>query len=210
MAKDPAFLFYTSDFLTGTSFMTDDQVGKYIRLLCLQHQTGHLSYEDMLKICKTHDKHIFGKFVQDSESLFYNERLELESVKRKKYSESRAKNRTSKKDGKPTYDPHMENENEDTLVVVPKPIIIGHLEKFLQDTVSKETAYKFVKALDKPMSIEQIEKLAPAHDAQFQLSNKGGDYTKWCQYLCYFLRDFKPSKTSSNFNPDGTRKMTPR
>ena len=42
MAKDPAFLFYPSDFLTGTMFMTDEQVGKYIRLLCAQHQKGHL------------------------------------------------------------------------------------------------------------------------------------------------------------------------
>ena len=40
MAKDPAFLFYTSDFLTGTMFMTNEQVGIYIRLLCSQHQHG--------------------------------------------------------------------------------------------------------------------------------------------------------------------------
>jgi len=31
--KDPAVLFYTQDFLTGTFTMTDEQVGKYIRLL---------------------------------------------------------------------------------------------------------------------------------------------------------------------------------
>lgn len=41
--KDPAFLFYSQDFYTGTVFMTDEQVGKFIRLLCLQHQTGHLN-----------------------------------------------------------------------------------------------------------------------------------------------------------------------
>ena len=43
MAKDPAFLFYSNDFLTGTYTMTDEQVGKYIRLLCLQHQKGELA-----------------------------------------------------------------------------------------------------------------------------------------------------------------------
>ena len=40
--KDPAFLFYSSDFLTGTMFFTDEQVGKYIRLLCAQHQKGQI------------------------------------------------------------------------------------------------------------------------------------------------------------------------
>jgi uncharacterized protein YdaU (DUF1376 family) len=40
MAKDPAFLFYPSDFLTGTMFMNNEQIGIYIRLLCSQHQHG--------------------------------------------------------------------------------------------------------------------------------------------------------------------------
>ena len=30
--KDPAFLFYSSDFLTGTMFMSDTQLGKYIKI----------------------------------------------------------------------------------------------------------------------------------------------------------------------------------
>ena len=46
--KDPAFLFYSSDFLSGTMLMTDEEVGKDIRLLCLQHQKGHLKEKDML------------------------------------------------------------------------------------------------------------------------------------------------------------------
>ena len=41
--KDPAFLFYTNDFDRGCQFFTDEQVGKYIRLLMAQHQHGHLS-----------------------------------------------------------------------------------------------------------------------------------------------------------------------
>ena len=43
MSKDPAILFYTGDFITGTLTMTDDQRGKYILLLCLQHQKGRLT-----------------------------------------------------------------------------------------------------------------------------------------------------------------------
>jgi len=42
MGKDPAFLFYSNDFDQGTKFFTDDQTGKYIRLLIAQHQ--HISF----------------------------------------------------------------------------------------------------------------------------------------------------------------------
>jgi len=111
MSKDPAFLFYTGDFTTGTQFFTDEQVGKYVRLLMAQHQLGHLEEKHMIHICKSHDKDIFSKFIKDENGLFYNERLENEIVKRKKYSESRSKNRT-KKDFLETYDNHMENKDE--------------------------------------------------------------------------------------------------
>lgn len=115
MAKDPAFLFYSADFLTGTMLMSAEQTGKYIRLLCLEHQHGHLSEQDMLKICGTYDKDIFSKFLQDGDGLYYNERLEEEIDKRKAYSESRRKNRISHEKHMSntckTYVEHMGNEN---------------------------------------------------------------------------------------------------
>src|SRR6185437_9562737 len=61
MAKDPAFLFYSNDFDSGTKFLTDEQVGKYLRLLMSQHQHGHLTEKQMLFICKTRDEEIFKK-----------------------------------------------------------------------------------------------------------------------------------------------------
>ena len=109
MSKDPAVLFYTSDFITGTLTMTDSQRGKYIMLLCLQHQQGYLTEEDMMNICKTYDNKIFSKFSKNESGYYYNERMKFESDKRKKYSESRSKNRKICE----TYDKHMENENED-------------------------------------------------------------------------------------------------
>ena len=117
--KDPAFLFYSSDFLTGTMLMTDEQVGKYIRLLCLQHQKGHLLKEHMINICKSYDKDIFDKFRIDENGLYYNERLRIEIEKRSKYCESRRANRISaNKDNHMSEHmsthmyTHMENENE--------------------------------------------------------------------------------------------------
>lgn len=113
--KDPAFLFYSSDFLTGTMFMTDSQLGKYIKILCTQHQKGHLSEKDMLKICKRYDKDIFEKFIKDNDGKYYNIRLESEIAKRKDYSKSRSDNRKNKINEKNicfSYVKHMENENE--------------------------------------------------------------------------------------------------
>jgi uncharacterized protein YdaU (DUF1376 family) len=113
MAKDPAFLFYPGDFTTGTQFFTDEQVGKYIRLLLAQHQTGHLHEKHMLQICKTHDKDVFDKFRQDENGLYYNERLENEIIKRKEYSKSRSENR-KKKNISSSHDIDMENKNKDS------------------------------------------------------------------------------------------------
>ena len=122
MAKDPALLFYTSDFLTGTMLMTDEQVGKYIRLLCLQHQKGRLTEKHMLSICSTYDEEVFSKFSKDESGMYYNERLELEAAKRKAFTESRRNNASGgkKKGKKPkstskAYAEHMENENEDVI-----------------------------------------------------------------------------------------------
>ena len=112
--KDPAFLFYSSDFLTGTMFMSDSQLGKYIKILCTQHQKGHLSEKDMLKICKRYDKDIFEKFVKDESGKYYNIRLEREIEKRSAYSKSRANNRKNKINFENicfSYVKHMENEN---------------------------------------------------------------------------------------------------
>jgi len=122
MAKDPAFLFYSSDFLVGTYTMTDTQVGQYVRLMCLQHQHGHLDEETVLAVMRGEiDQAVLGKFKQDSTGRYYNERLDSEVTKRRNYSESRAKNRAKKTYVKDmsniceTHVEHMENVNEDVI-----------------------------------------------------------------------------------------------
>jgi hypothetical protein len=147
MSKDPAFLFYSSDFLTGTMFMDNEQVGKFIRLMCAQHQKGRLTEKDMLKICGTHDEDIFEKFALDGAGLYYNERLEQEVEKRKAYSESRRNNRKKKEDMIDTslsYVPHMENENENENiidnVVIDKPIE-EKPKRFVKPTIEQLEAY---------------------------------------------------------------------
>ena len=141
MSKDPAFLFYSSDFLTGTALMTDEQIGKYIKLLCYQHQMGHLSERDMLKICKTYDEDIFSKFEKDQDGLFFNARLHQEVEKRKAYSESRRQNRTKKDMNNicNSYVPHMENENINVISIKNK---VPSVEEFIE-YANLSADYKF-------------------------------------------------------------------
>ena len=125
MSKDPAFLFYSSDFLTGTLLMSMEQKGKFITLLCIQHQKGHLSEKDMLHICGSYDEDVFTKFQKDEHGKFYNIRLEEEVDKRKAYSESRRNNRKKKEDMNNTslsYVEHMENENENEDLIEKKKV----------------------------------------------------------------------------------------
>jgi len=42
MSKDPAFLFYSKDWLEGTAEMSPEEKGVYIDLLCYHHQRGSL------------------------------------------------------------------------------------------------------------------------------------------------------------------------
>ena len=132
--KDPAFLFYSSDFLTGTMTMTDDQVGKYIRLLCLQHQKGILSENDMIFICKTPDVEILSKFIK-TDAGYFNKRLKYEAEKRSNYCKSRGLNKKGKKVIPESYDKHMENENED--VIINKK----GTKNFVKPTVDEITSY---------------------------------------------------------------------
>jgi hypothetical protein len=109
MSKDPAVLFYTQDFITGTLLMTNEQKGKYITLLCLQHQNGKLSEKEMLKVCGEKDEDIWAKFQLNEDGFYYNNRMLLEATKRNKYCESRRNIRS-------TYVKRMENANENVIV----------------------------------------------------------------------------------------------
>jgi len=96
MAKDPAVLFYTSDFLSGTLTMNYEQKGKYITLLCYQHQQGFLLEDDFKSILDDTDIKVFNKFEKLSDGKYYNLKLKVESERRKSYTESRRNNRKGK------------------------------------------------------------------------------------------------------------------
>lgn len=79
--KDPAFLFYPSAFIMGTMFMSNEQIGIYIRLLCVQHQHGGLIKKTDFNSMIGNNDIIKTKFIETDEG-FYNERLMIEIEKR--------------------------------------------------------------------------------------------------------------------------------
>jgi hypothetical protein len=142
MAKDPAVLFYTSDFLSGTFTMDYEQRGKYITLLCIQHQKGFLTEKDLKLVLEDTDTEIFDKFKLAEDGNYYNIKMKECAAARKAYSQSRSNNRKGKtKDvnnlsksyekhmlnTSTSYDKHMEtgtgNEdlNKDLTVNINKP-----------------------------------------------------------------------------------------
>jgi len=90
--QDPAYRLYTSDFIARTQFMTDEQVGKYMRILCYQHQNGHLTEAEMSSFCKGMDEVVYSKFLKDEKGLYFNEEMENEINRRKIISEKKSQN----------------------------------------------------------------------------------------------------------------------
>lgn len=92
MAKDPAFLFYSQDFLVGTLTMSFEDKGKYITILAYMHQEGRLDEKTISLLVGSISDNLRLKFSIDEKGLFYNKKLESEIEKRIKFSESRRNN----------------------------------------------------------------------------------------------------------------------
>ena len=97
--KDPAIVFYTSDFMVGVSNLTMEERGQYITLLCLQHQLGHLSKKTIDLNIPNVSEDVLNKFQLDEDNKYYNLRLENEIFKRSKFIEHQREN--GKKGGRP-------------------------------------------------------------------------------------------------------------
>ena len=122
MAKDPAFLFYSQDFIVGTNTMNFEDRGKYITILAQMHQQGRLDEETISFLVGSISVKLKNKFLIADNGLWYNERLEEEAIKRSAFIDSRRENgkkggRPSKASGKASGKakhklPVNENENE--------------------------------------------------------------------------------------------------
>ena len=92
MAKDPAMLFYTKDFLTGVAFLSMKERGQYITLLCCQQQLGHMTRKQMESAVGKLSPGLWEKFVEDEQGLWYNVRADVEIGKRRSHSEKQKEN----------------------------------------------------------------------------------------------------------------------
>lgn len=184
MAKDPAVLLYTSDFLSGTMTMTNEEVGMYIRLLCLQHQKGKLSEKDMLSICKTYVQDIYEKF-EKVDGFYINKRMYEEAEKRSKYTESRRNNAKTKHMPKHMVK-HMENENANEN--------INRIKNKIKPTLSEVEDY----FLEKGSTTEQAKKAFDYYEVADWHDAKGKPVKNWKQKMLSVWINNSNFKT--NFN----------
>ena len=88
--KAPAFQFYAQDFLTGCTYLTNEEIGMYIKMLCKQWSDGRIPIKrlEFLVGAKWENlsQDLKEKFEFDGEFL-HNKRLEIEREKQKEKSE---------------------------------------------------------------------------------------------------------------------------
>lgn len=163
--KDPAFLFYASDFLTGCTNLTMEERGQYMTLLCIQHQTGHLSNKTISLSVGGVSDDLMTKFSIDDDGLFYNERLDIEIDKRMQFCETRRQNGSkggrpkkpsAKPNGKPSAKPNGEAKKNLT-VNRNVNIVIDSISKYFDEKYLKtDTSIKAINTLLKEYSNDDI------------------------------------------------------
>lgn len=181
MAKDPAFLFYPGDWLGGTMGMTFEQKGAYLELLVFQFNNGRFSKtqaEQVLSICFASVWQVVNKKFKSDGLLYWNERLELEIARRKRFSESRrdnAKGGKSKDKPPKAYAEHMENENEiediNSLIEWGK-LIIENRDQYWEQMRGRKISQK---EMDNFISVAVRNKWKLKTAQEFRYSLKGFD-----------------------------------
>lgn len=116
MAKDPAMLWYWSDWHGGTSTLNRFLKGCYMDLLNAQFNSGHLSMEEIKTVLGVDFDQAWPvlkkKFSADPDGNFFNVRLDEEKIKRANWTASRRKNLSHKEPHMINHmDQHMENAN---------------------------------------------------------------------------------------------------
>jgi uncharacterized protein YdaU (DUF1376 family) len=204
MAKDPAFLFYSSDFLSGVQDLTMEERGQYITLLCMQHVKGRLTRKLIDLICHGNaTADVMAKFATDENGMLFNQRLEVEIEKRRLHAEKqrdRAINGWNKRKTKDataytTADATaLPLENEDVNKNINKKI--KEKEKFIAPELSEVIAY--FEANGYP-STHATHVFNYYNDANWK-DAKGQPVRNWKQKMrgVWFDEKYKTQKTLTN------------
>ena len=121
--KDPAVLFYTRDFIVGTFTWTHEQKGKFITLLCLQHQKLNKLTLSEIQFIAEGDELVLSKFPLGEDGYYSNARMVMEITNRKVRTDSSRTN--GMKGGRPK------------LITQDKPM--GYSKVNLKETYKKPT-----------------------------------------------------------------------
>ncbi len=205
MGKDPAVLLYTGDFLSATQGLTLAEIGQLIKLLCVQHQTGHLSKKTIRLSVGKVSRDVLALFEVDENGLYYSKRLDEEIAKRLKFSESRRNNiqKRYKKDA--TYVGtsvlHMENENENDT----------ENEYGNEDSIDKRKKGKYGELENVKLTLSQFERLKkrfPVNyeryidDLSYYIASKGDKYKSHYAAILSWHRDKDKADEMSSFDTD--------
>lgn len=109
MENAPAFQLYAQDFLTGVMYLTNDEIGIYIKMLCKQwtdekipkKRLGFLTGMDWNSM----SDELKSKFIDKGDYLI-NQRLEDERLKKESFKKKQSEN--GKKGGRPPKQPKEE------------------------------------------------------------------------------------------------------
>jgi uncharacterized protein YdaU (DUF1376 family) len=203
--KDPAVLFYTSDFLTGVTDLTMEERGQYITLLCMQHQKGHLSEKTICLTVGNVSVDVMKKFQIDGNGLYYQHRMEEETEKRSKFIESRIEN--GKKGGRKkttslttseAYGKHKaklgENENENiNKDVITNKVIKHKYGSYNNVLLSDEDYQKLISEFPNDYR-ERIESLSEG------IASKGYKYKNHLATIRSWAKKDNPKSTNWRFS----------
>jgi uncharacterized protein YdaU (DUF1376 family) len=207
MSKDPAFLFYPGDWLSGTQGMTFEEKGAYLELLVLQFNRGHMSGHMVGQVVGQIWDGIKEKFIQDEAGLWYNERLDKEKEKRKAYSNSRRNNLKGNNQYKKInghvnghMTSHMENENH-TIINNIKGVKIFE-EKLAAEFSNQFTQIENLARLTKT-STENVKSLIPEFVLILASKNRINEPFKeqWDYFVNWYKLEVKKQKKSEPEKP---------
>jgi uncharacterized protein YdaU (DUF1376 family) len=108
--KAPAFQFYAQDFLTGCTYLTNEEIGMYIKMLCKQWTDGNIPKKRLGFLLGLEwvslSEELKGKFIDFGEYVI-NDRLEKEREKKNIFREKQSEN--GKKGGRPKKNDNLKN-----------------------------------------------------------------------------------------------------
>ena len=125
--KDPAVLFYTADFLADTTLWKYDELGRYIKLLCLQHLQGGITEDDFLSVVES-NRRVAEKFDLCSDGLYRNKRMQKETEDRHSFCESRRANINKRYENKSKQDNSTSVAHKKNICNTSVPTSVVHME----------------------------------------------------------------------------------